>query len=72
MSLHAPIPEHTGPELHNSVLLRTHEPEPAYRHWVVPALVAVAILIGAAVWGFVATHPSGPVVNHAVAGSVTN
>jgi nitric oxide reductase large subunit len=55
-----------GPEAHNSVLIRTHEPPHGTHNWIAPTIVAVAIVIGAGIWGFMATHPSGPVVNHSV------
>ena len=57
--------------IHNSVLIRTHEP-PRERHpWLVPTLLGVALVTGAVIWGVVATHPTGPVVNHAVADAPT-
>ncbi len=53
--------------LHNPVLLRTREPASSKGRWVMPTLLGAAIVLGAAVLGFVATHPGPPVVNHAVA-----
>ena len=52
--------------IHNSVLIRTHEPARTTHSWVVPTLLGVALIGGAAIWGVMATHPSGPLVNHAV------
>jgi hypothetical protein len=73
--------EDQGPELsspasgegviHNSVLIRTHEPARISHAWVAPAVLGVAIVAGAAIWGFMATHPSGPVVNHSVSAAPT-
>jgi hypothetical protein len=57
--------------IHNSVLLRTREPAGAGRSWIAPALLGVALVTGAIIWGFMATHPTGPVVNHAVAAAPT-
>jgi len=53
-------------EAHNSVLIRTHEPARETHPWVAPTLLGVAVVTGAIIWGMMATHPSGPVVNHAV------
>ena len=52
--------------VHNSVLIRTPEPTRSTHSWVVPTLIGVAILGGGLIWGFMATHPAAPVVNHAV------
>jgi hypothetical protein len=57
---------------HNSVLIRTHEPPRESHTWVAPALLGVAVLTGAIIWGVMATHPSGPVVNHAVGAASTS
>ena len=51
---------------HNSVLIRTHEPARETHPWVAPALLGVAVVAGAIIWGVMATHPTGPVVNHSV------
>jgi hypothetical protein len=59
-------------EMHNSVLIRTHEPARMSHSWVAPAVLGVAILGAAAIWGFIATHPSGPVVNHSVSAAPTS
>jgi hypothetical protein len=56
---------------HNSVLIRTHEPARISHSWAGPAVLGVAIVIAGAIWGFMATHASGPVVNHAVGASPT-
>ena len=52
--------------IHNNVLIRTHEPARMTHTWVAPAVLGIAIVAGAAIWGFMATHPSGPLVNHSV------
>ena len=58
------------PGLHNPVLTRTHEPPRSGNHsWIMLGALGVAILAGAAFWWFNATHPAGPLVNHAVAES---
>ena len=69
----APAPAPAGGEgvIHNSVLIRTHEPARTTHSWAAPAVLGVAVVIGAAIWGYVATHPSGPVENHAVAAAPT-
>jgi hypothetical protein len=65
-------PDGAGDEgVHNSVLIRTHEPERTVHSWAGPAVLGVAVVIGVAIWGFMATHPSGPVVNHSVAAAPT-
>lgn len=56
---------------HNSVLIRTHEPPRESHAWVVPTLLGVAVLGAAVIWGVIATHPAGPVVNHSVADAPT-
>jgi hypothetical protein len=54
--------------LHNSVLTRTHEPPRAGHHtWMMIVPLAVVIVAGAAFWVYVSGHPTGPIVNHAVA-----
>jgi len=58
--------------IHNSVLIRTHEPTRMTHAWVAPAVLGVAIVAGAAIWGFMATHPSGALVNHSVASAPTS
>ena len=55
-----------GETVHNSVLIRTHEPARETHPWIAPALICVAIAGGAIIWGVMATHPTGPVVNHSV------
>lgn len=56
------------PALHNSVLTRTHEPPRSGNHsWIMVVPLVVAIIAGAGFWVFVQSHPSGPLVNHAVA-----
>jgi hypothetical protein len=57
--------------IHNSVLIRTHEPQRTTHSWAAPAVLGVAIVIAGAIWGFMATHASGPVVNHAVGAAPT-
>ena len=57
--------------IHNSVLIRTHEPSRTTHSWAAPAVLAVAIVMAGAIWGFMATHTSGPVVNHSVAEAPT-
>jgi|HubBroStandDraft_1064217.scaffolds.fasta_scaffold299342_1 hypothetical protein len=61
-----------GSELHNSVLIRSSKPVGANHSWVAPAVLGVALVVGAVVWGVVATHPPAPVVNHAVAAAPTS
>ena len=57
--------------VHNNVLIRTHEPERTVHSWVAPAVLGIALVTGLAIWGFMATHPSGPVVNHSVSAAPT-
>ncbi len=57
---------------HNGVLIRTHEPARETHAWAVPAVLCVAVAAGAIIWGVIATHPAGPVVNHAVASAPTS
>jgi hypothetical protein len=72
MAAHSDLPEpELGSGVHNSVLIRTHEPMRESHAWLAPALVGTAIVIGAAIWGFMATHPTGPVVNNSVANAPT-
>jgi hypothetical protein len=52
--------------VHNSVLIRTHEPPRETHPWVAPTLLGIAAVTGAIIWGVIATHPAGPVVNHSV------
>ncbi|MEJ0065287.1 MAG: hypothetical protein WDM85_07395 [Caulobacteraceae bacterium] len=54
------------------MLIRTHEPARESHTWVAPTLLGVAAVTGAIIWGVMATHPSGPVVNHAVATAPTS
>jgi len=56
--------------IHNTVLIRTHEPRRGSHGWIVPAVLGVAILASALI--FVAGHPAGPLVNHAVAAAPTS
>ena len=65
-------PVAAGEAIHNSVLIRTHEPPRESHTWVAPTLLGVAVLAGAIIWGVMATHPSGPVVNHAVGTASTS
>jgi hypothetical protein len=65
-------PAAAGEVIHNSVLIRTHEPPRESHSWVAPTLLGVAVVTGAIIWGVMATHPSGPVVNHAVASAPTS
>jgi len=59
-----------GGALHNPVLTRSHEPPRAGSHaWIMLGGLGVAVIAGAAFWFFAATHPAGPVENHAVAAS---
>ena len=58
--------------IHNSVLIRTHEPARASHSWIAPTVLGVAVLTAALIWGFVATHSTGPLVNHAVAAAPTS
>ncbi len=55
-----------GPVDHNSVLIRTHELARSSHTWLLPALLGGAVVIGAAVWVWVESHPAPPIVNHAV------
>ena len=57
--------------VHNSVLIRTHEPARTTHSWAGPAVLGLAVVLAGAIWGFMATHSSGPVVNHAVASAPT-
>jgi hypothetical protein len=56
---------------HNSVLIRTHEPARETNRWAAPAMVGAAVVIGAVIWGVMATHPTGPLENHSVASEPT-
>jgi hypothetical protein len=72
----AGVPESTiasgGTELHNSVLMRASKPVGANHSWVAPAVLGIALVAGAVVWGVMAAHPPPPVVNHAVAAAPTS
>jgi hypothetical protein len=57
---------------HNSVLMRSSKPIGANHSWAVPAVLGMAAVAGAILWGVMASHPSGPVVNHAVADAPTS
>lgn len=60
----------TGGALHNPVLTRSHEPPRSASHsWIMFGGLGVAIVAGVAFWAFAASHPAGPIVNHAVAAS---
>jgi hypothetical protein len=61
----------SGEGVHNSVLIRTHEPARETHPWAAPAVLGVALVIGVIIWGVMATHPTGPVENHAVASAPT-
>jgi len=61
-----------GSELHNSVLMRASKPVGANHSWVAPAVLGVALVAGAVIWGVMAAHPPPPVVNHAVAAAPTS
>jgi hypothetical protein len=65
-------PAVAGETVHNSVLIRTHEPVRESHSWLAPTLLGVAVVTGAIIWGVVATHPGGPVVNHSVAAAPTS
>ncbi len=63
-------PANDADGFHNPVLTRTHEPARAGNHsWIMLGALAVAIVAGVAFWAYAASHPAGPVVNHAVAAS---
>jgi hypothetical protein len=51
--------------LHNSVLTRSREP--VGHNWLMIVPLVVVIVAGAAFWVYASGHPSGPIVNHAVA-----
>jgi hypothetical protein len=58
---------------HNPVLTRTHEPARAHSSpWLVVIPVVLAVVAGVGAWVYVQTHPSGPIVNHAVAAAPTS
>jgi len=65
----SPPPQPDGePAYHNSVLTRTHEPPRSGNHsWLMIVPLVVVLIAGTAFWVFVAGHPTGPIVNHAVA-----
>ena len=66
------VPANGEGVVHNNVLIRTHKSPRESHAWVAPTLLGVALVAGAVIWGVVATHPSGPVVNHAVAAAPTS
>ena len=57
--------------IHNSVLIRSHEPVRTTHSWVAPTLLGVAILAGAIIWGVMSIQPTTTVVNHSVAAAPT-
>jgi hypothetical protein len=56
-----------GEGLHNSVLIRTHEPPASDHGRLYAAVMGVALVMGIAAWVYVSTHSGPPIVNHAVA-----
>jgi hypothetical protein len=66
------IPASGEGAFHNSVLMRSSKPIGANHSWAVPAVLGVAVVACAILWGVLAAHPSGPVVNHAVADAPTS
>ena len=65
-----PLPD-SGEGVHNSVLIRTHEPARETHPWAVPAVLGVAVVCAAIIWGVMATHPGSPVANHSVGDAPT-
>jgi hypothetical protein len=65
----SPTPQPDGEvSYHNSVLTRSHEPARSGNHsWLMIIPLVVVVIAGAAFWVFASGHPSGPIVNHAVA-----
>ncbi|MBV9993683.1 MAG: hypothetical protein JO127_00590 [Caulobacteraceae bacterium] len=59
------------PVVHNSVLIRTHEPGESKR-WIMPAILGAFVVIGVAAWAYVESQPAPPVVNHAVGEAPTS
>ena len=57
--------------IHNSVLIRSHEPVRTTHSWVAPTLLGVAVLAGAIIWGVMSLQPTTVVVNHAVGDTPT-
>ena len=56
-----------GEGMHNSVLIRTHEPRQADHGRLYTMLLGVGIVVAAAVWIVVEIQPHQTIVNHAVA-----
>ena len=56
-----------GGGLHNSVLIRTHEPPRSDHSRLYAAVMGLAVIMGIGAWAFVQTHPGPPIVSHAVA-----
>jgi hypothetical protein len=65
----SPPPQPDGElSIHNPILTRSHEPPRAGHHsWLMIVPLVVVIVAGAAFWVYANGHPSGPLVNHAVA-----
>jgi hypothetical protein len=65
----SPSPQPESEEAyHNTVLTRTHEPARSGNHsWLMIIPLVVVVVAGGAFWFYVNGHPSGPIVNHAVA-----
>jgi hypothetical protein len=60
------------PEYHNPVLTRSHEPPQANHAWVAIIPAIVAVVAGVAIWAYVGTQKTVPIVNHSVAAAPTS
>ena len=65
----SPSPQPEGESAyHNSVLTRTHEPPRSGNHtWLTIVPLVVVLVAAVCFWMYVSGHPSGPIVNPAVA-----
>ena len=64
----SPTPQPDEVSYHNPVLTRSHEPPRSGNHsWLMIIPLVVVVIAGAAFWVYVNAHPSGPIINHAVA-----